>query len=1804
MKRYKQTLLSLLLILLSTLSLHAQTSFSVRDRDDKYQYRITTTPSYCQNDGVIEVKIVNEISAPPLSQLAKVEYDVQDAQGRSYTEGYMMAPAPSAALRVPQLPGGAYTIFVRATPLSATATPIETKIQDAITIEDKYIPLEVVKEKVDKYRLPCRPEGAFHITVRGSSYGQPKLELTAVPASYTGSRTFDPIGTIAKGDSTIYEFGYQGNLPQGDYEYVLEDRCRRTMPRTFKVYGPAEDLPTVPSTLTVPFGIDVMSGATCTDRVVHAFGFSSDEKELQQLFETINKGYETADRTFPEYVDDPLAIIVANYEAVVVTQREYEQLQQGALDGNTLVWSDQRGSLTTVRYSGKQQGQVSRFNISYRLPQPLTLGELKAQKALPGALLLRVKRPNSGCNDYITIPIKVGLDFHVGTFQTLKTEQVDCTLGQIIWIRAWNFCSLQIKYYLLDAGESKPAAGASPVHSSKTFEPEGGAPILDKRYSFDGYDPTKRYYVELDVTDLYGNPVTPKPSMILEPNNDQKPIANRLYDFNEIYGRLDQPVVDRMASGLEYLGPVWHTYIATFGGQSLNALAGMEVTLVEAPDGYEDFQRTREAYYYKKLNPSNANSYGGGMIRLGETVKISKEFTGTGGSMLPDEFYPFSFLYKNGEHGERVVYPYNNGRELADVLPDIRVRNEDLERYMSQHPMPRGIYRFKFEHPCQPGDFFYLDFDINNSNFAPKITELLNPLVDYASCDEVRIYPFADGRLDYGVDEQGNPRNLAFEVTGLPDGKSKTFYFFPFNEVGWNKNPVDHTKFYIPIKHVDLPRNIKFSYRYLMPTYQWLIWSKPTATSVDPTGRDCFAEGEINRDSRFVSYRLPKLTEYNPDNDQEDWGQDGMRLGSGWKVMPYDPSVSVDVSLPKDAPNPSYLRYSYVGYRCSDETGYMEFKLINIPNKTGTVILRDPSTGEVVAQSDIQSLTDLVVRWNLNRASTAPLKDKYRLEISTTSCDDPGKQQTDFFDVELINVSQGVKITIYPQGPLCAGDLVTLTATDLGVPDENYKWIIRTREFDKNTGKFNVKTRSFRGRTIQHTVAAPDRVGQVRVEHDQYTLTVSGTKCGTSTTTGLLSISSDEMWWMPRYKLINREKGAYFDITVHTVNLKPYDPNGSIIVPAGTLAERETYDWNNPDNWVLLRDGKFYAANAVPAPCTRVHIVRIPYKDGNKLHAPAPDLSKEVTLRDEYGDPVCSEIIFHSGGEVYNIPLLTYERAMVRYNFGVDPTSPGYDATTHGTDGTKSQSDLRIYATQENFASDSRLYNRDKLYLMAAPLYDLYAGDYSFSASPYTYQLSFKAVPTGQGLVAGFDMNFSDPSPLQSVSLAQNNNSIALIVARDAQGFNLTNSSVIAQSRGILELPYFDRSDIASRFYHHKYDATTKVSRFQYFDGKSKRFRRYYSDAQRSDNAYRFIFEDPTTHAIPAVIAGRELYELEVDFGSPAQEIMVGNPFMSTIDLEDFLRVNQRCLEPYARTIEGTVTAYEPELKVDGQVQTFNRGVAEAPNRYVAPLQAFIIKPKSDAKQKEKLLFPLTIMPLGEQATLAGTLRSATSATVETEKAPLSYMILTMETPLGADRATVVFGGATPSVDKMLMSTESLYPSLSLIDPADRRYKDLYSDASAMGHYQLATHVAEPTDVTLRLTGSLLPSIVSARLLDHKSGLEYELTAGGAAQLRLYPDDREGRLELLVEGDFTAVAQMEAPEHELMAQYSAGRLIVRSAQPMETLRLVDGAGVTTYRQAIPVLTEYGEQLQLSSGSYVVEVSCTDGTLRRVMLVVP
>ncbi|KXB36515.1 hypothetical protein HMPREF1869_00726 [Bacteroidales bacterium KA00251] len=1832
MKCYRYLPLILLLALLSTSSLFSQNSYTLKDRDGHYEFEVNTTPSYCQNEGTIEIRLLRVLSgAPlPLSQIQEVGYDIRDNTGRSYTNGYRVESQndPTVPLLVEQLEGrGDYKIYIRLKAKQGIYKPdIETNIVGDIEVQDKYVALKLIKDEIESYKLTCRPYGKFHITAEAGTTRPPVLNFLSTPPGYKGPKTVSPTKKDVKGNVTLYHFEYSGDLPQGVYKYNLENACRRTDTLQLTVYGPKPDLPQVPANFEIPFYVLTTNGNECTSPVNSFRAILGEEaSKLSELFREINKGYKgNPDLLYPEYSDSFSTIFMENYEVLVISQKEYKQLKGQSLDLTLFPWSSQTGSTTSI---WENLFHKQKLLLSYTPPYSKSIQDLIKQELLPGALLIRVKRPNKGCNDYITIPINVDLDFReIHSFHVLDEERADCSIGQIVEFNAENFCSLYIKYYELPDGATKPADGAQPVHTSVDFGPSISDPVM-KSYTFPGFNPKKRYYVELDIIDLHGNQVTPKPHLIIEPSN-QEVTPNRLYDFKEAflfnYNPLwDLRTVDEGIPRPLYLGDIYWLYIHLRQGshRTRNALSGMRITLVKAPSGYDKYQKSREEAYYRKPEPGRQGRFrfGGGMIREGETIELSSEFVSSNPNDKAARLYPFRFLYTVGAKGQRIVYPYNNANGTSNLAAIIGDDND-----LGNIKFPQGIYRLKFEHPCQPGEEFYINLNISDIDFEPKHTRLIDPLVDYISCDSTRVYPFADGRQDYATDEDGYLRNLVFQVN-WPTKSSKEFYFFPKDRDG---KTVDHTKFYIPIRNNELrDHKIEIKYRYLRPYVQRTIYSN-TNSKVDSVGVEQYTENEL-RGGKDKNYKLP-MSGYNPTNDQEDWGSDGFKEGYSWKVADFKKGISVEVPINVLQATPSYFRPSYIGYRCGKDRGYMEFKLINVPTQTGTVVLKDGN--RVIKRENIADLTDRMVHWSFSQDQPGhELKNEYQLEISTSPCPGGKNLPTEKFVVKLRDISEGgegIAVTFSPRKGICPGEKVTLIADNLGIPDGNYHWTITKASDGKET--------KLKGRSVTCEVSAPV-VSEGKVVYNRYVLKVTGTMCGdTITTQGIIPVSPDELWWMPQSEKIGEvmTSVAPWENVNIDVELSPslpvatkqsqatpqQKPSGKgvsspfsplpkgpagIKVTPGVLAARETYDWNNPDNWLFLHEGQFYRAQAVPSSCTHVHIVSTLYQDekNKRVWAPAPDLSPEVTLRDDFGEPTCADITFHSGAEVYDIPQLTYQRAMVRYNFGVNKNTSGRDIGTFGEG--DYASDLRLYTSQENFASDVRLYMRDSLYLLAAPLYDIYAGDYSFSASPYTYQLGFKAVPAGNNTVATFDASaFNDPSPLQSISMVSNNNSIGLVVADDEQGFkSREGKSTIMERRGILELPYFDRPDVAKPFYHHTYNAGRGESRFQYFDGTAKRFRRYYSYAKRSKMAYRFIFEDPATRRIPKLTNGKEGYKLKVDFGTPAQEVMVGNPFMSTIDLKAFLEANKETLQPYARQMRAKVTSYQmgqSRLALTGKVTTFYSGTSSVDGRYVAPLSAFVVKPLDNVGPKVELIFPKSIVPIGTQTQQKNPLRSATGAPTATT---LRYLSLTLQSRLGKDRALVAYGYESGSVDKMLLSTESRYPSIAIVDPADGLHKDLYADDAATGHYKLATQVSEPIEVTLSLTGSVMGHVVTARLIDHKSGLEHDLTGGKSCQIKLFPDDSEGRLELLVDGDFTAVAPAEKPSATLQAQYKQGRLTVRTSEPMSSVRLIQVDGVTLYNQSLPELTEYSEQLFLSTGSYIVETVSTEGTTRRVKLLV-
>ena len=165
MKRYRYITLSLLLLLLSLSALSAQNhTYTLQDQGGRYDFEVETTPSYCENQGTLSVRLVKALAAtsPQLNQIKEVKYNIKDKEGHSYTKVddnnyYLPASTPDAALLVQSLPGREdYEIYVKITMWdNLNKEPIKTQLDGKIVVENKYVPLVLKKAEFDPYKLSC-----------------------------------------------------------------------------------------------------------------------------------------------------------------------------------------------------------------------------------------------------------------------------------------------------------------------------------------------------------------------------------------------------------------------------------------------------------------------------------------------------------------------------------------------------------------------------------------------------------------------------------------------------------------------------------------------------------------------------------------------------------------------------------------------------------------------------------------------------------------------------------------------------------------------------------------------------------------------------------------------------------------------------------------------------------------------------------------------------------------------------------------------------------------------------------------------------------------------------------------------------------------------------------------------------------------------------------------------------------------------------------------------------------------------------------------------------------------------------------------------------------------------------------------------------------------------------------------------------------------------------------------------------------------------------------------------------------------
>jgi hypothetical protein len=610
-------------------------------------------------------------------------------------------------------------------------------------------------------------------------------------------------------------------------------------------------------------------------------------------------------------------------------------------------------------------------------------------------------------------------------------------------------------------------------------------------------------------------------------------------------------------------------------------------------------------------------------------------------------------------------------------------------------------------------------------------------------------------------------------------------------------------------------------------------------------------------------------------------------------------------------------------------------------------------------------------------------------------------------------------------------------------------------------------------------------------------------------------------------------------------------------------------NWNDPANWV---DASGMALNMVPVSCSNVYI---PGGADNY-----PSLLSGDTPTDVYGQPVCQDITFGYGAELAYQHKLTYEKAYIQYNWGY------YDNLASAN-----------YLDQPtNNASDlnSPVKERDKWYALAAPLKSMATGDFSFAGYPLTWQAGFSIshpVTGESGGTIGVG-DFSKMFATNDMPLSETNNAIAVKVAvyKDAVGYDKHNN--LEGLKGIVEIPYFENGVKAVYYPGHIYDRFTKESKFFYFNAQTLQL--LHSPVglmKRSDEAYRFIYEENgaapeiVVAGIPSTVPG---YKQKLNKqNSTSLKVMIGNPFMASINTKHFFDANSTKLNES----EG----YQLFSSTD---QTWKHYSFTASGN-IPPLQAFIVT--LDRNEVDELLFPLE----GTYALTGTAFRGILPVSIGGYSL---YLKSYNNDNQGGDYSVLGIsevGGLTENVKKMISSESYAIPETFFIAPDNNDYNLIQLFESGIHEVGIGVKSSDAKS-TLSLTFEnvdkfTIMSNLNPVLVDKHTGAMQNLLLNNTYSFNQrqtdsksqYVDSNRFVLKLLSSDDTLFETEML----DISILYKENILEVRSIQNIRDVQVYDMLGRRIHSAANVNADYYSKLLPLNQGVYVVKIYTEKGKVK-------
>ncbi len=579
-------------------------------------------------------------------------------------------------------------------------------------------------------------------------------------------------------------------------------------------------------------------------------------------------------------------------------------------------------------------------------------------------------------------------------------------------------------------------------------------------------------------------------------------------------------------------------------------------------------------------------------------------------------------------------------------------------------------------------------------------------------------------------------------------------------------------------------------------------------------------------------------------------------------------------------------------------------------------------------------------------------------------------------------------------------------------------------------------------------------------------------------------------------------------------------------------------DWNDPANWVK-ENGTSFGFDCVPWKCTVVHIPG----NANKYPSLNPEITKR-SLRPELFDgsannaynegkstPCCDDIIYHFGAEAAKPHYLDYNRAFVHYNFGQNTNDANKGQFTCG--------DVSTEAVGTHSAS---FLIRDRYYAMAAPLKQIVTGDFSLGGFPKMWQQGFKSSrssETGDTRLVG---NWYLPNNKMSLEVGATMNYAVSLMAfgYDLNAIGKKDHANLNALNGYIVLPYFEGTDeIKSRIESKGSVLPGKSHRLHWFEkttsapvSGTSHFAYYYdSDLRMADidvhhdiyprnyQAYRFIFENENdvpvenfTISVPAEKVGAEV-----------PDVMVGNPFISSLDIETFIYLNS------SRLANDTYRLYK-----NGQFET--QLPEDADYGVVAPLQAIFIQPvEGIGSPKETGLIFTKAMSITREGGAVHQLRFSLEEN--------DHLTIRATNAIGSSRAVLAFSNPTgrKDIDRMFSNDVPGMPQVYLLNQGQKK-EVLYLSGASTSVIPLGIRSNALEEFTLSFENVSNLPVESLQLKDKELGRMIDLLEKDSYTFKNSSGNLSDRFELIIRNAYTdmdnitqAQVRIHAKDHILYA---------------------------------------------------------------------